>query len=440
MKKLIISLIIWIFSIQWVWAFSDIENSWYKESILELKEQWVVNGFWDGSFGPDYKVTRAEILKIILWSSGHEVGDVDKDCFPDVDSNLWYSDYICYAAENGIANGYEDWKFRPNGEVSTLEVLAFASRAFDLDIRDKKSAEEWYDSYIEYFDENNIIPNYLYSLNNKSVRGQASEIIIRVQDLENGKDLDYESVWCWTSSSLSSNNSVIINGKTRSYLLDLPKNYNKNKAYSLVLGLHWRTNSNDMVRDYMWLEWGGWSKVEEQEVITAYPAGLWSGPYSWYQAENLDLVDAMISEINENLCVDRSSVHIVWHSMWAYFANRLACLRWDVISTSTAVAGGWYNGECRWPTASLILHNIDDPLDPYTSGTKARSIRLEDNTCNSSSKSTSFWPLKNCTIWSECSAGNPVVFCDWYSTYGNQPHSWPNQASQAVYDFIDEIR
>lgn len=54
---------------------TDIVNHQYRESIQYLYDHDVVEGYTDGTFGPDREINRAEIMKIILKSHlGEGVG------------------------------------------------------------------------------------------------------------------------------------------------------------------------------------------------------------------------------------------------------------------------------------------------------------------------------------------------------------------------------
>ena len=46
----------------------------------------------------------------------------------------------------------------------------------------------------------------------------------------------------------------MIDGVERKYNLYVPSNYSKDKVYGLVVAIHGRTNSNDMVQAYMGLQ------------------------------------------------------------------------------------------------------------------------------------------------------------------------------------------
>ena len=433
-------LVICIIFVSWIWqakAFTDIEYSWYKDSILELKEAWLVNWYWDWRFGPGSQITRAEILSIILRSKWVDIPKVwNVQCFPDVEPEKWYTDYICYAAANGITNGYEDGNFRPNGPVSIIEALAFTTWVFELKVEKDETNTEWYDDYRNYADEKKIIPKNSYTKDTLAKRGRVSDVIVRTKKLSQDETLNYRSKGCGATSSLQANNMINVNELNRSYLLELPKNYDASKEYPLIIGLHGRTNNNVMVKGYMWLM-GGWRRwIEAHEVITAYPAWMWAWPFTWHQVQNIDFFDAMMQDIANNLCIDKSDVHIVGHSLGAYFSNKLSCLRWDVINSMTAVAWPGFNAECRGPTRSLILHNEADWLVAYQSWLNALKIRKEKNLCSDiSEKITLGW--LNCEIWNECSEWNSVVFCGWYPTYGNYPHSWPTQWAKWIYKFME---
>lgn len=53
-------------SIAFAQSFPDIEGHQYQDSIEFLRARDIVQGFPDGTFGPNRGITRAEMLKIIL--------------------------------------------------------------------------------------------------------------------------------------------------------------------------------------------------------------------------------------------------------------------------------------------------------------------------------------------------------------------------------------
>jgi hypothetical protein len=81
----------------------DISASKYRESIQYLVDRGVVQGYADGTFGPDREITRAEIMKIIVKSSIGDAMGSGSNCFTDV-RNERFASYVCYAKDHNIVN------------------------------------------------------------------------------------------------------------------------------------------------------------------------------------------------------------------------------------------------------------------------------------------------------------------------------------------------
>jgi len=97
-------------------GFSDIKDS--DDEISLLLESGVVEGRSEGKYEPDERVTRAEMLKIILESRGEDIDEKKhRNCFPDV-AHEWFAKYVCYGKNNGIISGYPDGFFRPHHPVN----------------------------------------------------------------------------------------------------------------------------------------------------------------------------------------------------------------------------------------------------------------------------------------------------------------------------------
>lgn len=404
--------------------FNDIEYSWYKDAILNLSTQWFTQGYGDGRYGTENNITRAEILTILLRASAITLPKIpDEKCFPDVDTKMWYHKYICAAHQLGIANGFEDGKFKPNDSVTTLEALAFWNKAFGLNIN-TSDGEKWYEQLREFADNNNIMATHGYTLGTKISRGKSAELIIRLQEYSKTKSaLSYKSKGCEATHALPSKNIIQIAGKDREYNLFVPDNYSNNKQYSLIVASHGRTNSNDRVQGYMWLD------RNQTDFIVAYPAWLPSGSaFSWSEKESITFFDALIQQVADNYCINRDHVFLVGHSLGGWFTQKVACLRGELVNAMAAVGSGPYGSNCTGPATSLFFQNFDDQLSSYASGVSARNTREKVNECTDVTEEIKIGPL-TCTHWTECSADTSVVWCEWYTGYGNDPHSWPTGGS-----------
>ncbi len=406
---------------------------------MDLSDAWIVNGFDDNTYLPEETTTRAEILKIILSAASIESIPPEETCFKDIYTSSWQAKYVCTWSERGITKWYEDGTFRPNGTVTVLEAIAFTSRAFDLDVESLWEWSQWYEKYQAFMHIHNIFPIHSYTTDTLISRGQAAQLVNNIRLYAQWTKLDYQSIWCDINPSLTSwSYNITIAGKSRNYLLYVPSWMKQWKEISLAVAFHGRTNNNEMVRDYMQL-WGGRYGYKQNDFIAAYPQGLWGWPYSWSQYENIEFFDAIITEVSEKLCINRDKVFSIGHSLGSYMSNKVSCQRGDVIRAMAWVASDGFNGDCTGPVSSLITHLPWDPLASYSGGQRAYRLKWEQNLCSNSEESTQIWDIRSCSQKQSCSAGNTVLFCNSYSTYWNDQHSWPKEGSDDILDFFRNI-
>lgn len=94
-----------------VWA-NDYSKHWAKEAIERWSTNGVVQGYEDGSFKPNQKVTRAELASFVVRVFGlTEVSNAKK--YDDVQEGQWYTKAINTVSSSGIMKDYGT-SFRPN--------------------------------------------------------------------------------------------------------------------------------------------------------------------------------------------------------------------------------------------------------------------------------------------------------------------------------------
>jgi hypothetical protein len=115
--------------------FTDISNHWAKEFILNVYNLGFVNGYNDKSFKPDQPITRAELSKIVaVWFEKDILDSVcDEGLYIDVSCADWYGKYISFLSSKGVLNGYGDGRFLPNNKVSRAEALKVVLYALKLE-------------------------------------------------------------------------------------------------------------------------------------------------------------------------------------------------------------------------------------------------------------------------------------------------------------------
>jgi len=109
--------------------FSDVgQGHWAKNPIELMATLNVMNGYHDGKFRPDEKVSRAELAYMLIKLKGSGVSDVSSDPFSDVSRNHWAAKYIKAASDTGLMTSYPDGTFRPDSKVTRIDGVVILSR------------------------------------------------------------------------------------------------------------------------------------------------------------------------------------------------------------------------------------------------------------------------------------------------------------------------
>lgn len=110
--------------------FSDTYKNWARTNIEKLAEMGIVSGYPDGSFRPDGKITRAEIVTILVKALNLKTNG-NKAPFQDT-AGHWAQDGIAIAAAEGIISGYGDGCMRPDNLITREELAVMVVNAAKL--------------------------------------------------------------------------------------------------------------------------------------------------------------------------------------------------------------------------------------------------------------------------------------------------------------------
>ncbi len=102
--------------------FSDSNDSWASRSIEFVSSREILNGVADEEFAPKLEVSRAMIVTVLGRLSNVDVTGYTNN-FQDVEDGVWYTNYVTWAKESGIASGVTDSTFSPKDNL-TREQLA----------------------------------------------------------------------------------------------------------------------------------------------------------------------------------------------------------------------------------------------------------------------------------------------------------------------------
>ena len=110
--------------------YSDVsKKNWSYEAIGFMTEKGMVKGYQDGSFRPKAAVTRAEFAAMAS-RFDRLMGGQDRG-FKDVKSSHWAFEAINSAAAKGWVKGYPDGTFKPDQKITRSEVVSITNIMLD---------------------------------------------------------------------------------------------------------------------------------------------------------------------------------------------------------------------------------------------------------------------------------------------------------------------
>lgn len=415
--------------------FGDMQHSWYlyRDAVSVLKDRGVIGGYPDGTFRPRQTINRAEFLKLVFAAKESDsMAQPTADCFSDVPRDAWFARFVCAAQRRGIAKGYPDGSFKPEQEVNWAEAIALISRAYGWDV-EERDGERWYQPFVETLDRRDIVAEFGYVPWHALSRERAADLVYRMLQFEQGRTFEKSPGCTGNDSKLPT--TFTVDGKERSFLVTAPQSAKRDEPTPLLIAFHGRTNSNERVKGYMRFE------REAPEMIVVYPAGQPNGGgYTWAGAAGADVAffDALVEHVGSKLCVDMNRIYVAGHSLGAWMANSIACLRGGVVRASGTVGGDGISTDCTGPTAGLVSHNPKDEASPYAGSERIRTERVARNACTWDVDDAAPRSL-DCVKHAGCGA-NTVLWCphtvDTDERGSFYPHTWPRGTGKAIAEFF----
>lgn len=148
-------------------AFANMDRTSIQQAIDFVKSNNIMTGSEDGAFHPELGLTRCELVKVaVLVTNVPLKATAVVKSFPDLPSDNWCTPYVNVTS----LNGYPDGTFKPNRKVTQIEALKiiFGSTGFlvdspwqeiNLPFSDVKPTD-WWAPYIKHGIDKKIIPNH----------------------------------------------------------------------------------------------------------------------------------------------------------------------------------------------------------------------------------------------------------------------------------------
>lgn len=159
------------------------------KAIEALMNAGIINGYSDGTFGPEKLISRAEVTSLLVNARDADIAGRDfSSCFKDVNKE-WFASYICYCKDAAWVSGYEDGNFRPHANVTRSEILKMVLEVFGfevplaaeyLDFDDVKGAD-WFAAYVYVaVNEGFVVEGGRFGPNDQVTRREVAELMYAV--------------------------------------------------------------------------------------------------------------------------------------------------------------------------------------------------------------------------------------------------------------------
>jgi len=119
-------------------SFIDVpEDYWAYRPIIYLSTLGIMDSYDDGTFRPTREMTRGEMAVLLIKAKGFSVGKEVRVRFPDVPLQSYEAAYVSLAVERKYINGYPDGMFHPEKRITRAETAAILARFSGLYLKPK---------------------------------------------------------------------------------------------------------------------------------------------------------------------------------------------------------------------------------------------------------------------------------------------------------------
>jgi poly(3-hydroxybutyrate) depolymerase len=238
----------------------------------------------------------------------------------------------------------------------------------------------------------------------------------------------------------------------REYILALPDDYDPHRQYSLVFAWHALGGSAQQVAG-QGMGGGGYYGLRTQangSAIFVAPEGL---PFSgenlgWGNTNGRDIafLEAMLERFRGELCFDESRLFSTGFSFGGMMSFTVGCAMGGVFRAIAPMAGNSQVSGCEdgdEPVAVLGFHGVDDTVVTVDGGRRGRDVFVERNGCDAQTMPVepswcgeigqNYQPC-SCVSYTGCTAGYPVVWCEFKG-----PHTPAPSSAETIWSFFSQF-
>ncbi|GGO14245.1 hypothetical protein GCM10010116_28710 [Microbispora rosea subsp. aerata] len=241
-----------------------------------------------------------------------------------------------------------------------------------------------------------------------------------------------------TPTLRSGSQTITTSGKSRSWILRIPDNYNNNHPYRLIFAYHWLNGTAQIVDSggsdgSVWAYYG-LKQLSNNSTIFVALQGINNG-WANTNGEDLTFTDDVLRLIENDLCVDTTQRFAMGWSYGGSMSFALACARPTVFRAVAVYSGAQLSG-CNGgtqPVAYMGIHGTYDSVLNISLGRQLRDRFVQNNGCTPTNPPE---PPRGSlthyiTTYSGCRPGYPVVWAAFDGDHTPSPNDGSGSTSGA---------
>lgn len=262
------------------------------------------------------------------------------------------------------------------------------------------------------------------------------------------KNAPVPSAGCGKAAGIQNGKKTIRStNQDRTYIIDIPTNYDMNKPYRLFYTSHWIGSTSEAVRDQNYYFLKPLAQAANEPAIFVAPQ---SDGQTWQEKDHA-LFDDILAYVKENLCIDTTRVFATGFSFGGMITYSLSLNHQKDIRAAVGIAPANYNifipEKTHEPIAWMQTTGLGDTTCPWVNNDAqmrgAKYIGIEHGTDNGCMVPNDIPTWQSgahvCYDVPGCMPEYPTKICTFnggHTNIANDPGSNTNWIPQESWDFF----
>ena len=170
-------------------TFNDVTPDWwYYDEVMTAANKGWINGMRPGYFEPNGTMTRGQFATIIARILNYNPDNYPNTAFPDVPSDIYYSEAVAFCKENNIIDGDDKGNFNGEDPITREQMAKILCQALQLKVTvpedkfdDDAKIAEWAKGYVYACQEAGIMEgdNGSFRPTDNATRAEGAAVLVR---------------------------------------------------------------------------------------------------------------------------------------------------------------------------------------------------------------------------------------------------------------------